>query len=242
MFEARTYNQVRKSIGVANCIFALLILIVAYTSVLSQNHLIVIKGIAINIKDNPLVTLIPVALVISTIWAYFSTVILRLHDRFYEPIFIKWRASYETDFILRSICREFPDKVSERFFNEVYFTKRKRDSWMYRLFYSFVGDWKEEHQGLIERFYTLIRNYWIIGLAELYSLVALLAYSIYAIVTQMKISPVLVFILLLLVVCCRVLSNHILDQIRPITSEQIRVILSQYREQVKDALCELSES
>ena len=143
MFEVKTYNQVRIGIGAANCIFALLILVVGYECVLSERDVDSINRLLTSITKNPLLALLPGALIISVVWAYITTVLLRVHDRFYEPIVVSWRASYDTDFILRSVCRDFQDKLPERFFTELYFSKRKRDSVMYRLFYSFVGDSKD---------------------------------------------------------------------------------------------------
>jgi len=240
MFEAKSYNQVRIGIGAANCIFALLILIFGYACVISEKHIEAIDSIMKSLIDNPVFALLPGALVISVVWAYLTTVLLRIHDRFYEPILVKWRASYDTDFILRSICRKFEDKLPENFFNNLYFSKRKRDSVMYRLFYSIVGDSKKDHEELLERFYTIIRNYWIVGLAEIYAVFALLVYAIYGVIAHIRIPSGLVFALLIIAIICRIATNCILDRARPITSEQVHVILSSHSSKVEEAIKKLT--
>jgi hypothetical protein len=236
MFEAKSYNQVRKCIGYANCIFVFLILILGFEFILLDAQVEAINKAIQHFINEPLLALFPSAIIASVVWAYFTTVILRIHDRLYEPILVKWRASYDADFILRSICREYQDKLPEDFFNDLYFSKHKRDTAMYRLFYSFVGDSKKDHEELLERFYTIIRNYWIIGLAEFYAIFALLIYAIYAVVEHIKLPSILMLILLLVAIVCRIINIRVLDQARPVTKEQVQVILSKHSSEIKEAI------
>lgn len=101
MFDAKTYNDVRKTIGIANCIFMALLLLAVYLIVLTPAHAKATTDLLSQLQVNPVWSgLISVGL-LSALWAYVSTVIFRLHDRLYEPVLAKWRASFDADFILR---------------------------------------------------------------------------------------------------------------------------------------------
>lgn len=231
MFDAKTYNEVRKAIGIANCIFAVALILTTFYLIFTQEHKTsVIESLNI-LKLNPIVSGLVSVTLISTVWGYISTVLIKLHDRWYEPFLVRWRASYESDFILRSLCFNYPKIISQQLFEQAFYDKRKRSSFMQRLFYKFVGDTKKEHEELISRFYTLIRNYWIIALAELYSLFFLIFSLLYCSFNtpQKNVFPSL-FGALILALLFHIWATFYITHARAITVEQINVVLKEHTE------------
>ena len=91
MFEAKVYNDVRKTIGLANCAYGVLSILLLYFFVLTPAHRQLFDAASLKTKiPEPLVALIGVAFV-TALWRYVSTAILRLHDRLFEPLLVDWR-------------------------------------------------------------------------------------------------------------------------------------------------------
>lgn len=243
MFDAKTYNDVRKTIGAANCLFAGLLLLACYTLVLTPAHAARITSALSTLKLDPVWSgLISIALLSAT-WAYIATSLLRLHDRVYEPTLVKWRASYDSDFILRCLCFGYSNIVSPRLFEEAYDDSKKRNSFMYRLFYDLMGDETKEHQAILSLFYTEIRNYWLIVLAELYCLGFLIIFTVYWSIVQSPQRGVyrFLFFILLAAIGLRILANFYLDKPRRITRDQIRTVLREHKEDFEKRLREVAQ-
>ena len=168
MPEVKNYNDIQKTLGWANAFFAGAWLVLLYTTTLTPHHRAAVQSILQTIKLDPLLRSLITLSVLSTVWGFVTVYLLRLHDRLYEPHLVGWRAAYDTDYILRGLCATYPARVPEKFFDLVFRDKSMRAKCMQRLFYKFVGDEKESHQELLDRFYAMIRNYWVIALLELY--------------------------------------------------------------------------
>ena len=230
MFEAKSYNDLRKTISGANVIFAVGFLVFAYLLLLTPSHKQAFRNTLQNLRLDPLVgSLVTIAL-LAAAWGYVTTALLRLHDRLYEPHLVSWRAGYDADFILRSLCSPYSGRVSPRLFTEAFTDAQKRQAFMQRLFYKFVGDVKSPHQELLERFYTVIRNYWLLVLAETYCTALLVSAILYICLFSPPAPPYRSLLSVLLAsIALRVWSNRYLPRIRPITVEQIGVILREHK-------------
>ena len=165
MFEAKSYNDLRRTFAAANVLFAVGWLALTYAFVLTPSHKQVLHGVFNTIKLDPLWGSLLTMALIASAWGFITAFLIRLHDRLYEPHLVSWRASYESDYILRSLCAAYPHPVPERFFERAFDDTTTRARFMQRLFYKFMGDSKSEHEELLERFYTSIQNYWLLAMA-----------------------------------------------------------------------------
>jgi hypothetical protein len=237
MFEAKSYSDVRQTISMGNGIFAICVIICAYLFVLSPAHKHFLEALFSNTKINPVLGPYLTIAIVGGIWGYLTTFMFSFHDRIYEPHIVNWRASYEVDFILRSLCFPYSQYVSPRLFEIAYTDKVARASFMQRLFYKFIGDSKASHEELRERFYTIIRNYWLIVLAELYCIAFLVTASFYCIFSPPPTPPYIALLAMALVsLLFRVWANHILPEVRPITIEQVRAIQTEHKDELEAAL------
>jgi hypothetical protein len=237
MFEAKSYADLKKTFAAANVLFAVGWLALAYSFVLTAGHKKGLDDIFNAIKINPVWGAVGVVALVSAAWGFVTTYLIRLHDRLYEPHLVSWRAAYDTDYILRSLCAAYKQPVSQQFFERAFEDERARARFMQRLFYKFAGDNKSEHQELLELFYTTIQNYWLLVLAELYTLAFLLFSAVYCWLAGQTSPPyktwtgVLVASLLL-----RVWSNKYLRKVRPITAEQVHIVLHEHFDKFNEAL------
>src|SRR5258708_7236189 len=179
MFEAKSYNDLRKTFAAANVAFAAIWLALAYGFVLTPAHKTWFHDILDVIKVDPVWGSLLTGALIVGFWGFLTTYLIRLHDRLYEPYLVSWRASYEADYILRSLCAGYPQPIPEGFFEKALNDEKFRSRLMQRLFYKFTGDSKSAHVELLERFYTTIQNYWLLILAELYCLAFVLLTTFY---------------------------------------------------------------
>lgn len=237
VFEAKSYNDLRKAISGANVTFGVGVLVFAYLLVLTPSHKQAFRDTLQNLRLDPLVGSLFTLALLAASWGYLTTALLRLHDRLYEPHLVSWRASYDADFILRSLCSAYSWRVSPRLFTEAFTDVRRRQALMQRLFYKFVGDAKSPHQELLERFYTEIRNYWLLVLAETYCTALLVSAILYCCLFS-PLEPPYGSLLSVLVasIALRVWSNRYLPRIRPITVEQVGVILREHKEDFEKEL------
>jgi hypothetical protein len=239
MFEAKSYNDVRKTIAAANGIFAAAFLISAYLCILSPTHKAGLDTLLGETRMDPVVGSVITLALVGAVWGYLTTGLFSLHDRLYEPHFVSWRAAYDADFILRSLCFSYPGRVSPRLFDVAFTDPKARASLLQRLFYKFIGDSKTAHEELRERFYGLIRNYWLLVTAELYCIGFFLICAVYCLLAKPPVSPYHDRALLgsiVAAVLLRIWSNHQLPQVRPITVEQINAVLHEHRADFEAAL------
>lgn len=230
MFQARSYNDVRTTISGANVTFVVAFLILTYLFVLTPSHKQAFADTLEAIRLDPVIGSVITIGLLAAVWGYLTTALIRLHDRLYEPHLVDWRASYDTDFILRSLCFPYPHRVSPRFFHKAFSDKGARHAFMQRLFYKFVGDTKGPHAELLERFYTVIRNYWLLVLAEVYCLGFLIVAMIYYYAAGHPSPPLMTPLTVLIVsLFLRIWANRYLPSIRPITIEQVGAILHEHR-------------
>ncbi|MBI4659659.1 MAG: hypothetical protein HY735_12535 [Verrucomicrobia bacterium] len=240
MFDAEKYTDVQKTIGCANGALIVALLVVCYMFVLSPGDKAAIEGVLGKLKSALVGSIVSLALV-GAVWAYLTSALIRLHDGVYEPHLVKWRASYDSDFILRSLCADYSHLIDRAAFEKAYRDRVLRDKMMSRLFYSFVGDFEKNHAGLLSHFYTNIRDYWIIVTAELYCLAGLIAFSAYgAFRDYRKSTLVSLLVLVLLAVGLRLWSKRYLDTARQFTSEQVSVILTEHKKDFEQRLEKLA--
>jgi hypothetical protein len=237
MLEAKSYNNVRQTLAVGNGIFAAVALISAYLFVLGPIHKQELEALLQGLKLNPVISPFATLAILGGIWGYLTTFMVSLHDRLYEPHLVSWRASYDSDFILRSLCFPYSEKLSPRLFETAFSDSNVRHRLMQRLFYKFVGDSKSAHEELRERFYTLIRNYWLLVLAEIYCIAFFIFAALYCSFTSQATRPYPVLLASILgSVLLRVWSNRYPAKIRPITVEQIRSVHSEHRAEFEKEL------
>lgn len=237
MVEAKSYNDVRKTITKGNCAFAVVWLIFVYLLVLTPAHKHAFESLFSWVKVNQVVGPLATLVGAGAIWGYVTTFMFSIHDRLYEPHLVSWRASYDADFILRSLCFPYSSRISSRIFENAFTDKKIRDSLMQRLFYKFIGDSKAPHEELRERFYTIIRDYWLLVIAESYCIAFLIAATLYCIIAAHSTSLcVALLIALIASLLLRFWSNRFLPRIRPVTVEQINVIHLEHRDEFEKAL------
>ena len=242
MFEAKSYNDLRNTFAGANGVFAAVWVILFYETSLVREQRAIFQGILSGIRLDPLLGSILSVALVAGVWGFLTTFLLRLHDRLYEPHLVSWRASYETDYILRALSATYPGRVPEPFFERAHGDQSARTKFMQRLFYKFTGDAKLPHQELLERFYTTIRNYWLLVLAETYCLAFMILSLIYCFLAGQTDAPYRSWASVLIVaILLRVWSNRYLQQIRPITAEQINVVLDEHPEEFRAALGKILE-
>ena len=138
MFGAKNYNDVRNTIAAGNGILAAAVLISFYVLVLTPAHRQALATSLGRLKLDPLISPFLTLAMVGAIWGYLTTFMFSFHDRLYEPHFVSWRASYESDFILRCLCLPYCARVSPRLFEIAFTNKTARASFMQRLFYKFV--------------------------------------------------------------------------------------------------------
>jgi len=237
VFEAKSYNDVRNTFVVANVALAAGWLALVYDPALTPAHNVAFRKALGAIKLDPLLGSILTVTLAAGVWGFIATFLLRLHDRLYEPHLVSWRASYEVDYILRTLCASYPQPVSEQFFERAFNDEAARAKFMQRLFYKFIGDSKTAHQELLERFYTTIRNYWLLVLAEIYCVGFMIFTAFYCYLAGQTTPPYRAWTAVLLAcIFLRVWSNRYLRTIRPITAEQVSAVLQEHREEFEEAL------
>lgn len=235
-FEVKSYNQLRFYLGLANSVGAFLLLLLAYSFVLTPDHTETILRALEKLRAHPFLSAVPASLVLSGFWGWFSTIVLRLHDRVHEPWIRKWRASYDADFILRGLCYDQSNNVSSDLFERAYTDKRVCRKLMQRLFYNFAGDSTCTREGSRAFFYTVMWKYWFAALCDLYSVSGIVLFGAYHIWSGSRMSAGLVFGLCLVQLVCRIFSNRFLDEAHEITLSQIHGVRTEKDEEFQNEL------
>ena len=100
--RGKSYNDLRKTLAAANMLFVVVWLGLAYAFVLTPSHKQVLYGVFNTIKVDPFWGSLLTMALLASAWGFITSFLVRLHDRLYEPHLVNWRASYESDNILRS--------------------------------------------------------------------------------------------------------------------------------------------
>jgi hypothetical protein len=241
-FEIKSYPQLNFTLSIVNGFLLFVTLVIARFAVLSFEHRQALGSVLDRLINNPWIELsasLGLFALLAVLWGWVSTTFIRVHDRIHEPFFVKWRAGYDTDLILRSLCYDQSVAVSPELFERAYSDKRIRGKLMQRLFYCFGGD-AEPHEGLRIRFYTAITKYWVLATVEIYALLALVVFSSYHIATLTTPSPYVVLIITAFFVLARICANRVLDEVRPITAEQVGAIRRDDAAQLSENLAEVA--
>ncbi len=236
MFKAKTYNDLRNTLSVANGVFAAVWLGMFYESSLTLAHKLALQKMLGVVRLDPFFAPIVTVSVSAIAWGFVTTYLLRLHDRFYEPHLVSWRAGYESDYILRSLSAGYGQPISEQFFERAFKDEAARTRFMQRLFYKFIGDSTTPHEAFLERFYTTIRNYWLLVLAETYCLAFLVFAAFYCYLAGQSDPPYKAWAAASLgAILLRIWSNRYLLKVRPITAEQVNAVLQDHLEEFRKA-------
>lgn len=234
-FEIKNYQQHNFFLGVFNGLCAFGVISLARYYVLTPTHARVLTDLLAK-TGAPLATSLGLGVALAVIFGWISTSVLRLHDRVHEPHLVKWRAAYDSDYILRSLCYDLSHLVSPDLFERAYDESRVRFKMMQRLFYNFVGDAQPPYEGLRRMFYTQILKYWVFATIEVYCLVGLIGFSVYRIRVGTDSFAWAVLIVSVLYVISRWAGNRVIDAVRPITTEQINVIRREQPEELESNL------
>ena len=223
-FEIKSYPQLNFALGAVNVILLLACFAGVYYLVLIPEHVDHIDKLRPFAAQASNAISIAGISCLSCLWGWIATHFLRLHDRVHEPHIRKWRASYDADFILRSLLSDFAGGISQDIFVRAYHDKRTCRTLMERLFYKFVGDETETAAGKRMFFYTAMWKYWSLALLDLHASATLVFIGIYHLVTSSHPKAVLLFIAVTAILVSRIMSNWLLDEAHEITEEQIVAI------------------
>jgi len=171
--------------------------------------------------------------IISIIWGWLSTIVLRIHDRIHEPYIRKWRAGYDADFILRGVSYEFNQNIRPDIFERAYVDKRICKKMMENMFYKYCGDYISKGEGQRVFFYTIMWKYWSFALCDFYSMLGLLFYAAYHIWQKTQFNPYLVAFLTISILLSRIILNKLIDEAHSITAAQIYRIRTESRDSLE---------
>lgn len=172
----------------------------------------------------------------------------RIQSELYDRYFVRWRADYETDFIIPELVRPFEAKLYPGFVEKA---KENRDLTMRTLFFPYVQDRGDpnvvisSNQNKLARFYQQVTYYWSTQLAEIVLYVMLLATVVYFPIYRWLHLPctrlVLTALALLLVLSINAkLARASLVPLKEITQEQITAIHQTKSADLEKGLANLS--
>jgi hypothetical protein len=91
------------------------------------------------------------------------TELFQIHDHWYDKYIIKWRYSYDIDFILPKLIQPFANRLNYRFY-EV----SETHDLLPELYYPFVGDRDLKiPKNKLVRFYEVVTLYWLTQINEI---------------------------------------------------------------------------
>ena len=241
VFEVKSYSQLQFRIGIVNTIFVFILIIILQMSVLTDSHTQMFDDFVSRTKANKLLGQVLTVTIISIVWGWLSTIVLRIHDRIHEPYIRKWRAGYDADFILRGVSYEFNQNISPDIFEIAYVDKRICKKMMQNMFYKYCGDYISKGEGQRVFFYTTMWKYWSFALCDFYSMLGLLFYAAYHIWQKTRFNPYLVTFLTISILLSRFIMNKLLDEAHSITASQIYQIRTENRGSLEEGVKNLGE-
>jgi len=239
-FEIKNYQQHNFFLAVFNTMYAFGMIALARYRVLTPAHAQALTDL-LGKTGVPVVTSLGLGMTLAFIFGWVSTNVLRLHDRVHEPHLVKWRAGYDTDYILRGLCYDLSHLVSPDLFERAYGESRVRFKMMQRLFYNFIGDSQPPYEGLRGILYTHMLKYWAFATLEIYCLTGLIGFSIYRIRVATDPFAWAVLIASGLYVMSRWAANRAVDGVRPVTTEQVHVIRKEQAAELESNLIAVAD-
>jgi hypothetical protein len=233
-FEIKSYQQLNFALGIINAICFAAGVLVAYFFVLTPQHVVIIDKLILEASNKKIISGISVSAVL-LLWGWIATILLRFHDRIHEPHIRKWRAVYDTDFILRKLLAGIDGGISPELFRRAYNNRKDRDKILQRVFYNFIGDETDIVAGRRLFFYTKMWQYWSAAIFDFYITVFLILYAIYEICVARMFNPWLVLICMCLITLSRIFSNRCLDEAHAITEDQIDAIKDKKAHELRTA-------
>jgi len=184
---------------------------------------------------------IPTALFAS----FFLISFFEFHDKIYDKYLIRWRKSYDLQFILPKLVSPHQNKIDRNFFETA---EKNRDKFMQHLFYTFVGDRKSNKTVDINfrvRFYESIMKYWITQINEVFLIFWTVFIIIYLFVPELLFShkaPKVFLFMCLLAIIVFFCINRILrkkwaiPQVKEKTSAEIDEIHKNHSQQLESEI------
>ncbi|MBN1885304.1 MAG: hypothetical protein JW876_07275 [Candidatus Krumholzibacteriota bacterium] len=103
--------------------------------------------------------------------------LLEIHDHLYDHYIVRWRRHYDSEFIMPALLAPYSGRVPER---TIELARSDAKDFMWLHFYQFVGDRHTKiSTNLVVRFYERVTKYWLFQLAEVATLLLILASAIY---------------------------------------------------------------
>lgn len=180
-FTYTTYQDVRRNLFKYSLPFLVLAGFATYGFILPSAHQITIRGwFEVVATTEPWKSVVGAGtgLAVFGAFAFLITEVIKLHDRWYDNVFIGWRRDFDLLFILPRLLQPFISRTNQRFWVEA---ARNRDDFMERLYYPFVGDVDTRiPKNRLIRFYEVITTYWLTQINELLLVLLLFACTAYA--------------------------------------------------------------
>jgi len=215
----KTYQDVKTNLVYWTMILLTLSSIYFYFVFLDSPSRQDIIDIVINVGENTLVSTVggAVAILIYAGISIFLIYGLQIHDKIYDKFFIKWRDSYDLEFILPRLISPVKDRLPENFID---FASKYKYKFM-KPYYDFVGD---EKKGIEDntrvRFYERITWYWITQLNEIFILTLIISTLIYYIVSiNTDLLPNLISLAILILVILGLINRVLVRHFRKIVAE-----------------------
>lgn len=104
-------------------------------------------------------------IVLSAIAAFALVEVIKVHDRFYDKYFVRWRRRYDIDFIMPRLLRGFWHRLTPTFEERL---RTDLPTVMEELYYRYVGDRDTQiRRNLVVRFYERMTIYWMTQINEI---------------------------------------------------------------------------
>ena len=168
---------------------------------------------------------------------------IQLHDRVYDRYVVKWRDSYDIDFIIPAVCHPYEAKLDPNFYPVA---RSNRRFFMTNLYYQFLHDRNNpDFQNVIVRFYERVTNLWTVEIMEAIVYLLLMLTAVYFPLYRRLGLPVGKLVLLLLVfslglALTSALGRSAQQSTRDATQEEIDAIHQLRPQQLEKAIQDVS--
>jgi len=171
---------------------------------------------------------------------------LQIHDKIYDNFFIKWRETYDLEFILPALTEPIKQHLPKNFLD---FASKYKYKFM-KPYYDFVGDGKKGIEDNTRvRFYERVTWYWITQLNELFVIILIMSTLLYFIISSNTgLTPNVIYIVILSLILLGAINrwfvSYFRKTVREATIDEIEEIHSNKENiaQIKKIYTELCKS